>query len=177
MVRRTLNLLVAGVIALGAMGSRALPAAEQDRDSWRYRVWNNQWWYWTAEQRWVYWQNNRWNDYRGSSDRVGSRVRADAAAVSTQGPSHFTLSSSSASPGQPAGAMADSAIGPSQRTSALSRGNYADTGLSNVGPVYGHAMSSTAPRASLPNAEIRPYFGHASSTVDPDVDRSVFLGY
>ena len=160
-LRYRMNLVVAVAILLGVLGSSALSAAEQRGDSWRFRYWNSQWWYWMPEERWVYWQNSRWHDYppNGQAQVV------------------CTLCGFTEASGQSADATAVPDTRPSYKYAEPSRAYQGDAGQSRIGPLYGKSLSSTASHTSSANGEAGPFYDHAGATFDPGVDKSHFLGY
>lgn len=38
-------------------------------NSWRYRLWDGRWWYWTAENSWSYFTGDTWVPYTPEADR------------------------------------------------------------------------------------------------------------
>jgi hypothetical protein len=177
MLCRILSLLVAGVLAYGTLGSSAVSAAEQGSDSWRYRYWNNQWWYWVPEGHWAYWQNKQWNNYRPSTGSLASRAAGDTNTGSGRVQVPCVLCGYSETSGQSSD-VADVGTGRSSAYPESSRIYQVSAGPSKIGPLYGKALSSTTPpHAFSTNAEPGPFYDHAGSSFDLQVDRSHFLGY
>lgn len=59
-----------GTLRGGATTSRVITAAPslKDRpDAWRYRWFENRWWYYGANNHWLYWQGNHWNAFASAS--------------------------------------------------------------------------------------------------------------
>jgi hypothetical protein len=49
--------------APAAVRAPAKAAAVSRPDSWRYRWFQNRWWYYGPTNQWQYWQSNRWHAY------------------------------------------------------------------------------------------------------------------
>lgn len=53
----------------GDDGQPAMPTRSRmnPSDSWRYRYFNNRWWYWKTDKTWSYWNGTSWLDHTSHS--------------------------------------------------------------------------------------------------------------
>jgi hypothetical protein len=47
------------------VGREATPAVAPRADAWRYRWYQNRWWYYGSDDQWQYWSANRWHKFAG----------------------------------------------------------------------------------------------------------------
>ena len=130
-------LAVAGFFAISAFGLSVAQAADQKQTTnqqqeqhWRYLFYNSEWWYWLPTNQWVYWRGNQWNSYDSRTYTYPQIAGVSSIASNGNGGSY-------------GGGWA-----------------YAGAAVDNsdIGPYYGHAISSTP-------AEIGPYYEYPSPIV------------
>jgi hypothetical protein len=46
-----------------AARTNARAATPENPDRWRFRYYNNQWWYYTPQNRWMFYRDNNWANY------------------------------------------------------------------------------------------------------------------
>jgi hypothetical protein len=181
---RMFLLMIASVLALASFTVTAQAAEQrqpQNPEQWRYTFHNGQWWYWLPEARWVYWQNNRWNDYSPSANRIIAGVSADAADRNVVATMPCILCAFEASQGQSAGAAERSDLRPIPDKAMMSPIYNAPSASSDVGPFYGHSGSAVGFPPFAANEEAGPFYGKAEGDVrypamTPNSDVGPFYG-
>jgi hypothetical protein len=144
-------LIVAGALAVAALGLATVQAADQTapsqgQDQWRYTFHNGQWWYWLPANRWVYWRDNQWNDYGSKT----SKAAPSRDAVAT------TPNSSRVSEESDVRPFYGHALSDFDRRT-LEPG-------SEIGPFYGNALPNEVFGGWRSRSAVRPFHGHAISS-------------
>jgi hypothetical protein len=176
---RSLLLTMAGVLIVVGLGV-AVPAAEQrqasNSDQWRYVRHQGLWWYWLPEGRWVYWQHDRWNDFSPSVKCAPAAASAIAGSAEGRKAGGFFLSSFERATGPSSNGSSRSEIAPTA-TYGPTRMYQQSASDSEIGPMYGHEVSSVAYPMILGSTEVGPFYGKADSSVGyPRVSGRVEVG-
>jgi hypothetical protein len=176
---RSLLLTMAGVLIVLGVGVAA-PAAEQrqasNAEQWRYARHQGLWWYWLPEGRWVYWQHDRWNDFSPSVRCAPAAASASAGSGEGQKAGGFFLSSFERATGTSSQGSSRSEIAPTAAYGPT-RTYQQRASDSEIGPLYGHEVSSVGYPTILGNSEVGPFYGKADSSVKyPPVSRPVEVG-
>ena len=139
-------LIVAGTLAVAALGLATVQAADQgtapSQDPCRYTLHNGQWWYWLPANRWVYWRDNQWNDF----DPKTSKTAPSGDAVATT-PNGSRVSE-------------ESDVRPfyGHALSDFDRRTF-EPG-SEIGPFYGNALPNEVFGGRRSPSAVRPFHGH-----------------
>jgi hypothetical protein len=199
-IMRSLLLTIACVLVVVGLGL-AVPAAEQrqasNSDQWRYVKHQGVWWYWLPEGRWIYWQHDRWNDFSPSANCMPAAASASADSGGGRNAGGFIVSGferateeslngslrSVIAPPAVYGprpryqqSVSDSDIGPVYGH-GISSVTYPPISARTVGPFYGKAGSSVEYPSISRGREIGPFYGKADSSAGVEVDRSRFPDY